>query len=408
MFGFLRGPCGDADYRRAYARCCRFQRLFFGARTAPVVSYEGVFAYLLSREALGSALLPESEPTCCRLRGAKKLEGAADAPLGEFAAALGMLLASIKLADDVRDDRSLAARLALSVWRRPVDTAHAYFARLDPAAPARFQSVIDQHVALESAGGPCSLPAFAASTAAGFGDVFSLLADAAPRLVASRETFRRIGKSVGAAIIMADSAADWRLDRRRRLPNPVRDSDAADEAYRAAQRQLVAAANCRPEASGESVSQRVLSAAIQRIESRRCAAGAREPRPRLRPTHLVRAGDCDCPIGACDCGGCDAPACAGDGLDANCCDPSCCMCCDCWPWERQIKKADTKRFASFVGCTGVANGDIGPYGMAVVEGRSRPARTEGPPIPGGAQVLVTGVDELGLIVQRLDSGPAQT
>ncbi|MEM6799648.1 MAG: hypothetical protein AAF589_09050, partial [Planctomycetota bacterium] len=67
MFGFLRGPSGDDDYRRAYARCCRYQRLWFGARATPLLSYEGVFAYPLAREALEFPWLPASDPLCCRL-----------------------------------------------------------------------------------------------------------------------------------------------------------------------------------------------------------------------------------------------------------------------------------------------------------------------------------------------------
>ncbi|TWT85718.1 hypothetical protein Pla123a_05250 [Posidoniimonas polymericola] len=423
MFGYLRGPHGDLDYRRAYARCCRFQRLCFGARTAPVVSYEGVFAYLLAREALGGGVLLESESTCCRLRGARAVAGADDQPLGEFAAALGMLLAGIKLRDDVRDDRSLAARLALFIWRRPMKQAEEYFAQLDPAAPSRFREVVERHVALEAAGQRCSLAEFARPTAEGFGYAFSLLSRLDGRLITHADRFEEIGRAIGGAIIMADCAVDWRRDKRRGLPNPVKDADAADDASTAAQRELVEASSCWWAMADRRVSLRVLSSAIERIESRRSAPLPPGKCPTLRPSHLMRAGfcDCDCPIGGCDCGGGDCGggecgACGGGGPDvgwapgasAGCCDPSCCICIDCWMCEPRQQKPEMtrRRWESFIGRTGFANGDLAPVGMVVIDGRSHPASTKGPRIGGGACVEVVDVDEFGLIVQRSEQTQA--
>lgn len=403
MFGFLRGPHGDLDYRRAYARCCRFQRLAFGARTAPVVSYEGVFAYLLAREALGSGALPESEPTCCRLRGAGSIAGADDQRLGEFAAALGTLLAGIKLRDDVRDDHSLAARLALFVWRRPLKQAEAYFAQLDPAAPGRFREVVETHVALEASGRRYSLAEFARPTADGFGYAFSLLSRVDGRLAAHAGSFAEIGRAVGAAIIMADCATDWRRDQRRGLPNPVRGESAAREAVAAAQRTLAVAGYewKRLAPSERSAVSRVLRAAIQRLDNanapqeRRATASAFG---RVWPSRAARAGVCDCACDAacCDAGACADGGCAGAEVGADCC--YWCGPCD-WNWGEHRKPRNERPHSPLIGERGVTNGELSPNGIVIVGKRTFAARSETGRIPGGEKVVVVDGDELGLVVR---------
>jgi hypothetical protein len=127
MFGFLRASRDQIAYRQAYARCCSFQHLYFGVESLVFLSYEAVFLYLCSADSGMHPGPPADAPTCCRLRTSRRLTQAADAEVARFCAAFGLLLGAIKLEDDVRDERSWAARLAY--WRlgKRMALAKAYF-----------------------------------------------------------------------------------------------------------------------------------------------------------------------------------------------------------------------------------------------------------------------------------------
>lgn len=108
MFGFLRGEKGDRAYRQVYATCCAEQQFEFGLRSLPFVSYEAIFLRLF---ALDAQIIPPplaNSPTCCRLRR-KRPEAGIDQDIAKFCSSFALLLATIKLEDDVQDDRSLVA-----------------------------------------------------------------------------------------------------------------------------------------------------------------------------------------------------------------------------------------------------------------------------------------------------------
>ena len=411
MFGFLRGPRGDADYRRVYARCCRYQRLFGGWRSAALVSYEGAFAYAMLADALRRGPLAESEPLCCRLRGARKLAGADDEPLGRASTAVGMLLLSIKLRDDVRDDRSLLAALALRVLKRPISQAQAFFERIDPAAPGRFDRFVEQHLEIERGTAGRSIDEYSSPTEEGFACVFSLIAATDPRAASHADAFGRVGRLIGRAIIAADCAADWRRDRRRNLPNPVRRQADADAAVERAQRALSEAGWVwSTVADGRSVALRTLRSTITRIETiRRSGEPAAERRTASALPRWARAGDCDCgcDCAGADCGGGDGACCGGGGPDGSApicidCSGLCCWC-D-WPnrSESAVSRKALRGGGSFVGRKGRANGELNPEGLVVINDRNHPARTAGERIAGGTEVIVVEDGEFGLVVERAD------
>src|SRR5687767_4254694 len=118
MFGFLRPQRQDLTYRQAYVRCCMHQHLHYGVTSLPFLSYEAVLVYLLAVDAGLCPPPPASTPRCCRLRSSRALQQAADAAFGQYCSALGMLLAAIKLDDDVRDGGSLGSKLLRWKFRR--------------------------------------------------------------------------------------------------------------------------------------------------------------------------------------------------------------------------------------------------------------------------------------------------
>src|SRR5688500_2547216 len=103
MFGFLRPRAPTLAYRQVYAQCCARQHELYGISSLPLLSYEAVFLYVCAIDAGLCPGPPAGAPRCCRLRTSLNLP-AADLPIAEYCASFGLLLASIKLDDDVRDE----------------------------------------------------------------------------------------------------------------------------------------------------------------------------------------------------------------------------------------------------------------------------------------------------------------
>lgn len=323
MFGFLRGSNCDRLYRQAYARCCQAQHRNLGVTSLAFLSYEGVFAYVLSIDA-GWTPRPEPDgPLCCRLRKAPRRGTVSDDPAARFAAAVGLTLAAVKLEDDVRDRRSWVAHLALWWYRRAFDGVRATLESWRPEITQRLMAAIADHLQLEQSAGPLAIAEYVEPTARAFGELFSVLPTACGRPADSRQSaIRDIGADVGRAIIAFDCAVDWRWDRARGDFNPLPDEDAVEESRRFAVSCLVrAAARCRREFGEAACSARVLEAVnrrVQAVSSVRDWPSCERTQERwgLRRELGFTYAKCD---GGCDCGGCDCVGCDCSGCDFSGC-----------------------------------------------------------------------------------------
>src|SRR6187431_424148 len=102
MFGLLNPGRQDALYRRAYARCCQHQRRRYGLPSLPFLSYESILLYLCAADAGKVTLEDLPAVACCKLRRLPAYTEAAERETARFCSSVGMLLAYIKLRDDLR------------------------------------------------------------------------------------------------------------------------------------------------------------------------------------------------------------------------------------------------------------------------------------------------------------------
>ncbi len=310
MFGFLRGPPCDREYRQIYAGLCDFQRRHFGLESLPFLSYEAAFLYQFAVDTGDCAPPPAGASPCCRL-GIRASAHHVHPILAEYCSSFGMLLASIKLNDDVRDDGSWLARFGRWRLRTRLQKVAEYFGRLDADFSPHLAEILAQQDRLEESRDPYPpLAEYTRPTSAGFGFLFELFGGLLPQPERRRRTLHAIGSQIGSAIIAFDCAADWEADRRRGRFNPLRDaSEVAAAREFTVDRLRDAESLCR-----DAIGPLSRCAALLKSRSRHVA----EPGPRrrsararswlwpLRP-QFSRLGMCDC---ACD------PTC--------CCDASCC------------------------------------------------------------------------------------
>lgn len=214
MFGFLKPASGDWEYHRVYVRCCQHQRLHYRLRSLPFHSYGAVFLYLSCLDAgtIHDAILPRR--TTCRMGPDRTLLHAEDAWVGQFCASFSLLLASIKLEDDLRDGGGMGPQLCQAILRRRLRKAYDYFAAIDRQFAERIDQFVQEHLTLEAAGRRSSLPDYAGPTAAAFGYVFGLLASL-PGMGRHGGALDEIGREIGSATLCHDCAVDWREDARR-------------------------------------------------------------------------------------------------------------------------------------------------------------------------------------------------
>ncbi len=228
MFGFLSPHPHSDDYRRAYARLCVHQRQRFGVCSLPFHSYEAVFLYQLALDAgaVDAGCLPDQR--CCKLGFRSNIAGAADAEAGMFCAAFALLLAAIKLDDDIRDSRSALARFAKFALRNRIERARRHLRTYDPEFDATVAGFIAEHHRHEQPGRTIALEEYVEPTAKAFGYLFGLFAVAIHK-PDHRAAFQTTGSNVGRAIIAFDCAADWHRDRRRGEFNPLPDESAVEQ-----------------------------------------------------------------------------------------------------------------------------------------------------------------------------------
>lgn len=395
-------------------------------------SYESVFLYALAIDLKLCSAPGVEAPTCCRLcsKGPNSC-ASQDKLVADFCAAFAILLAEIKMRDDVADDRSLIARVALWWLHKSINRAHEFFLGIDPDFEDRLTAVLETHQRVEKSS-RSDLNDFQSATRHGFAYLFSLLGR---RFAVDRgvlQHFSNIGGHIGASIIAFDCAVDWRRDVRHKQANPVRSSEQAHAALLKAQQELSAAGwACCEIAGPSSLSAQVLRSRLRSLTHRKSlvlhsstrAWSGRRSRNRL---FRRRSGFCD----GCDCGGCDCNCCdAGNSCDCvNChcggaeclscnCDGSvCCLDgCACGEENKRSRKgaAITKgseqranptqppEVQSMIGRIGVSIGDLKPSGIVLVQGVEYPARAQSGLVEDGAQIQVVSADAFGLVVNEM-------
>ena len=220
MFGFLRPEGRTPVYQRAYCRCCQHQRRNFGIVSLPILTYESAFAYLMALDAIhADAAIFENEGRCT-LRMRPGQPNSIDEEIGRFAASFGILLRSVKFDDDIRDRRSVTARIFRWLISKKSNSAMEYFSSLDARFSETLHALIDDHHKMEESRDCVSIARFSEPTARAYGYVLGLLGQL-PGLSDYRTTFRSVGEKVGAATVAFDAAADWKKDKRSGHFNPV-------------------------------------------------------------------------------------------------------------------------------------------------------------------------------------------
>lgn len=231
MFGLMKPQVPDSNYRSAYARCCQFQRRFYGILSVPVLSYDAVFLYLCCVDA---GLVPESliqTRVCCRLRYDHRLRTAPDAMIGRFCGAVSVLLADTKLADDVRDQASLVARFGQFVLRSSARRAISFLSYLRPGFSALLAEWTAAQVAIEADRTRLTLSDFVGPTSLALASVAALVPGSSTR-PGFTDFLWSIGEHLGTATVAVDCALDWKDDATTGTCNPVRDEDGAVNAAR--------------------------------------------------------------------------------------------------------------------------------------------------------------------------------
>jgi hypothetical protein len=332
MFGFL-ASCGRSlSYRSLYARCCQHQHLRYGKLTLPTLSYESVFLYALGLDAGAAGDYEPLPRTCCRLLGKKDAGVAPDRHIGEFTTALGLLLTSVKLEDDIRDARSWPAWTWKATHHRllaqPVAKAKAYLAALDPEFEHRLASFASAQADLE-ADGTADLLRYQQPTADAFGYLFGLMSSL-PQLSTRAGLLKDVGEHIGISIVTADCAQDWQHDKRAGLTNPVKSSEPAELAFEVSKEHAGAARLACSSAFGSSSrTVSILSHVEQRIAKHlkaRPTACQQPDTTEFQPRAVVLNAVCCVP--------CGDGAVAVDSKDCDGCFQTlsgllCCGCCLC-------------------------------------------------------------------------------
>ncbi|MEZ6126061.1 MAG: DUF5685 family protein [Planctomycetaceae bacterium] len=424
MFGFLAPQHRIPEWRRSYARVCQVQRRMYGLRSLPFLSYEAVFLFQL---AIDSGLCPPlelSSPECCRLRRLKPEPQSPRIAAQEFAASFGVLLAGIKLQDDVRDSRRWRSRLLERIYRTPTQAARRWLSERCPGLPERVDEVIHQHLLLENQakGERPSLNAYCRPTSEGFATVYSALATEVLRAPAQTSTLlHRAGQAIGRAIICWDCAIDFEHDRIHGQFNPLNSPADVTAAFDDCQLQLAELGWSLPE---HSICAYVLLDVIQRVELRRRQPVAQQCSRRMERWGLIREqgysyAGCDgcealCAVDAC----CECFGAAGEA--AVCCNgPGCfcdpCCCCvpaDCGgsasPKQEKSQNSETRNvrenvYDQYQGCPGIAETSLNPSGFVTINETRVPAKSETSQfIAAGSSVRVTQTTYFGVIVRAAD------
>ncbi len=388
-------------YRQVYAGCCGFQHARFGITTLPLLSYESVFLYVLAMDAGLCSRPNRADVTCCRFRQSGKRLHKVDSKFAEFCSAFGLLLACIKLEDDVRDDRSLLARLALWQLRNRIERAFEYFSILDASFRKRVARHIQRHLDLEHDAQQMTIDEFAKPTAAAFSYVVGLYNQLVPERRISEKQLTELGTEIGRAIICFDCAVDWERDRRRGRFNPLPNKAAVETALLESQQSLARIAwLCGDDFGSQSVSASVAGATFERVQrhvrqtlSKTSSNGNSSETVRRPNVRRRRKGDCDV---FCD------PSCC----EAGCADGCFCPCDCCFmrglraPTTKQNTPAQQGDNVSEIGLVGLTVTPLNPTGVVEINGERLPARSyEGEWIDANRLVEVLREEAFGVVVR---------
>lgn len=443
MFGYLKLSSGSQcnskkRYRQVYASLCSWQRQTFGVRASILISYEAVFLYQLAVDAGLIDSPAEKTPTCCKLRNDWPNHWNVNPEAAEFVSAFAILLARIKIEDDIRDSGDWLARGGNWFWARAFRQSNDYFNRLDARLIPEIDRLVDEHLSLEKRRFSGSPEEFAAPTANAFGVIFKSFANHILKESYEKvNLFYKIGQSIGAGILLSDCVFDFQRDLRRGEFNPMQNLHQLPE-YRQASLKAFSRAGWDCEQlsvdQGSPLASQILRFGFARIDQFNALIETKSAQDRLRtPRRLhhrssLRAGFCDCDIpcdgcgGGCDgcgggCDGCDggAPD-AGVGSDSPpmcisgffCCDPCIDPGCDSKKKRPEMQpsieslKPDSIMDADLEDQLGVADCPLNPTGYILVDGERYPAKTNGQFCDIGQQVRVISKSSFGFVVEPIE------
>ena len=383
-----------------------------------LISYESVFLYQLAIDA-GLVNCPaDNTPTCCRLKNDWSNAWQVNPDAAEFATAFAILLAQIKVEDDVRDSGRWLARGGNWFWSKAFRHATEYFDGIDASLLPKVKRLVDEHIALENLPFTGSPNDYAAPTANAFGLMFGCFAKRLPSTSDQQvDLFYKIGQAIGAGIVLSDCVFDFQKDQRRGEFNPIKNLSQVPLYQQAALRAFGQAGwDCQTLNVDErsAISSPILKFAFDRIARFRPTLVEKPaqnflPNRRLRRWASMRAGVCDAD---CDCGGCDGCDCGGEDNSMGCAGDLCCF--DACASESRTGRIQTKADqlttiesmkpdsvldADVVDLVGVTECPLNPTGYIVIDGDRYPAKTNGEFIERGQNVLVLSRSTFGFVVE---------
>ncbi len=338
-------------------------------------------------------------------------------------AAFGLVLAGVKLRDDVQDSGRWPSRLFWWMYRRRVTQAEELMEAKLPGLMQSVEECIRMHRQMETSSTRVPLDDFTWPTGKGFAEVFRRTAQLIARLDGTEryvQTFEQIGRLIGESIIAWDCAVDFDNDRIKGNFNPLCDESDRVRAFQLCHLRLAQIGWLCP---ADSVSGRVIRNVMNRVERR-----ITNPSPVCTPSLLERWGlirQRGYAYARCD--GCEALCCFGEVLE--CCGSAamfsgpnpCCAeaawCCTGDPCStsgnsQQPKKRQsppsqiTRRapepmdYSQFIDREGETSGSLTPVGFVMIDGQQIPARSHDRSyVNPGVPVRVVAADQYGVTVR---------
>ncbi|MDB2687566.1 DUF5685 family protein [Mariniblastus sp.] len=446
MFGYLklssRSNCNSKKrYRQIYASLCSWQRQTFGVRASILISYEAVFLYQLAVDAGLVDPPAECTPTCCKLRNDWPNHWNVNPEAAEFTNAFAILLARIKIEDDIRDSGKWLARGGNWFWAKAFRQSNEYFSNFDTRLIPEIDRLVDNHLSLENQRFSGSPEEYAAPTANAFGEIFKSFASHVLKESADKvELFYGVGQAIGAGILLSDCMFDFQRDLRRGEFNPIQNKHPLGKYQQAGLKAFSRAGwDCEQLADCQQspIASQILRFGFDRVdrfslnlETKPVESKFRAPR-RLHQWSSLRTGDCDC--GGCDacgagcegggCDGCDGGGCCDGGAPDGgsiadsppmclsgffCCEPCFDPGCDSKKNKPQMQpsveslKPDSIMDADLENKVGFADCPLNPTGYILVDGQRYPAKTNGQFCDTGQKVRVLAKSSFGFIVEPME------
>jgi hypothetical protein len=392
----------------------------FGLTSLPFLSYEATFLYQMAVDIRLIPALTEEAPECCRLRSLKNPEQQPDKAVAEFCAAFGMLLAGIKLRDDVDDHGRWHNRIAMWKYAKQVLAASHYLEGVCPGLTEQVQRIVRQHQQAETPGTSISIEKYCQPTGNGFALLFRSLAELTD---GPCQLFDSIGRHVGHAIISWDCAVDFHQDQIYGEFNPLKNAAEADDSLRFCLLELARLGWALP--AEDSVCSKVIHSVSRRVHSRlhrtdqhvcRTSMLERWGLVRAKGYQYARCDGCEGLCAVAECSECGCAAIQGTAEGASCCcDPACCWLGGNGPIN-QAKNgtvhpvtSQPSLYEQFHGREGVVYGDLNPQGYVMIDQQRLPARADGSSwIADGSNVKVVRTDPLGVTVRVINSNSGRS